>query len=1045
MPSRSRSIRAKIIALSAVPLTALLALWAFATVLTAGPALSLLSAQRLVDKVGDPGEIMVAELQRERRLSVVLLATPRTAAAADAAAADLATQRATTDQAVAGFLRTATGSDVTRAVGDAGRRQLAQVRTDLESLTTARQHIDRRDLDLVGAQNYFNGIVDSCFRTFSATAGFGAEEVDRQIRGLSAVGQSREHLSRVDSLLAAGYQAGRLNAETRGDIFAAIATSRFLLAEGATELPAADRAAYQQLTTSAAATRLRELQDELVSTARAGAAVPVPETAWQQAYDATVQQQRTFEINAIDSLAAASRPYAVEVLLRLAAAGLLGLLAVVISVIVSVRIGRSIVGRLVRLRGEALAMAEDRLPGVVRRLQRGESVDVDAETPPLEYGQDEIGQLGQAFTEVQRTAVRSAVEEADVRRGINDVFLNIARRSQTLLHRQLSLLDKMERRETGPDELEDLYRVDHLATRMRRHAEDLVILAGAAPGRGWRNPVPMIDVVRGAISEVEDYKRIDIATIQPVAVLGRAVGDVIHLIAELLENAASFSPPTTRVQVAGQVAPQGYAIEIEDRGLGMSPDAIDEANRKLLEPPDFDPADSARLGLFVVAQLAARQGLRVALRPSSYGGITATVLIPTELVTAAPPGPGGRAVPGLTAPSPAASPAPEPSGGDNSIPWAGAGQSGDSTPARAGSSAADAAPARVNGAPVNGSAQESAHLNGAALARPGEAADDRGITGPTPSTVLDGLSEDGLVQRRRTAPRRRPGSPAEPPAQLPPNLTSPTGLTPPVPSAPPVSSAPPAAAQPQEAPDLPFGDGLDVDWPSGAASATGGIPRIPAQRGPAPISPAPLAFEPAAPAFEPMDVAPADLSPPVEAPPAEAIEVIEATPETPGVVSGQPDDGVPTADERLLPRRVRQASLAPQLRAPFVEPAEAPATRSPEQVRSLMSALQQGTTRGRREAAGLGGPGGASRRSKRATGEPGSGTTGAADSKRVNAGSEDSTGAGDDRPGATDKEQTTGQPSWSEAATVTFPAVDTAGTGGTPDEQHQDQRPEKDA
>src|SRR5215213_9691172 len=150
----------------------------------------------------------------------------------------------------------------------------------------------------------------------------------------------------------------------------------------------------------------------------------------------------------------------------------------------------------------------------------------------------------------------------------------------------------------------DVCSSDLLATRMRRHAEDLVILAGAAPGRGWRNPVPLIDVVRGAISEVEDYKRIDIRSVETAAVLGRAVGDVIHLLAELLENATSFSPPQTRVEVSGHVLPSGYAVEIEDRGLGMSPQALDEANRKLIESPAFDPADSARLGLFVVAQLA---------------------------------------------------------------------------------------------------------------------------------------------------------------------------------------------------------------------------------------------------------------------------------------------------------------------------------------------------------------------------------------------------------------------------------------------------------
>jgi len=210
------------------------------------------------------------------------------------------------------------------------------------------------------------------------------------------------------------------------------------------------------------------------------------------------------------------------------------------------------------------------------------------------------------------------------------------------LHRQLALLDRMERRTTDPDELEDLFRVDHLATRMRRHAEDLVILAGATAGRGWRNPVPMIDVIRGAISEVEDYTRVDIQAIQPAATVGHAVGDVIHLLSELLENATSFSPPHTRVHVTGQIVGRGYAIEVEDRGLGMTPEAIDEANRRLADPPDFDPANSARLGLFVVAQLAARTGVKVQLRASPYGGITAVALLPSELVVT---GPGALALP----------------------------------------------------------------------------------------------------------------------------------------------------------------------------------------------------------------------------------------------------------------------------------------------------------------------------------------------------------------------------------------------------------------
>src|SRR5262249_42198873 len=154
---------------------------------------------------------------------------------------------------------------------------------------------------------------------------------------------------------------------------------------------------------------------------------------------------------------------------------------------------------------------------------------------------------GVAFAAVRRTAMESAVQEAQLRRGVNGVFLNIARRSQTLLHRQLALLDAMERRAADPEELEDLFRVDHLATRMRRHAEDLVILAGATPGRAWRSPVPVIDVVRGAASEVEDFARVSFLNVPEAALVGRAVADVIHLLAELLENATSLSPPHTTV------------------------------------------------------------------------------------------------------------------------------------------------------------------------------------------------------------------------------------------------------------------------------------------------------------------------------------------------------------------------------------------------------------------------------------------------------------------------------------------------------------------
>ena len=231
-----------------------------------------------------------------------------------------------------------------------------------------------------------------------------------------------------------------------------------------------------------------------------------------------------------------------------------------------------------------------------------------------------------------RPPIRAAVDEAKLRQGLNDVFRSLARRSQSLLHRQLTLLDQMERRASDPEALDDLFRLDHLTTRMRRHAEGLVILAGAPPGRGWSSPVRMVDVMRGAIAEVEDYARVSVATRSQAALAGSAVADVIHLLAELIENATTLSPPYTSVRVSGDTVANGFAIEVEDRGLGMSPPRLAEFNDRLANPPEFNPSDSEQLGLFVVSQLAKRHGIQVTLKASPYGGTAAIVLIPHHLV-----------------------------------------------------------------------------------------------------------------------------------------------------------------------------------------------------------------------------------------------------------------------------------------------------------------------------------------------------------------------------------------------------------------------------
>ena len=312
----------------------------------------------------------------------------------------------------------------------------------------------------------------------------------------------------------------------------------------------------------------------------------------------------------------------------------------------TILLARSVNRRLAGLRRSALTLAQEQLPAVVSRLRRGETVDVAAEAPPLRAGSDEIGQVGEAIDTVRQVAIRSAVEEARVRQGVNDMFRNLARRNQSLLQRQLSVLDGMERRATDPDVLEDLFKMDHLTTRMRRHAEGLIILSGAAPGRSWSAPVKVIDVMRGAVAEVEDYARVTVTTQSRAALAGSAVTDVIHLLAELIENATTLSPPFTQVRVTGENVANGFAIEIEDRGLGMVPQRMQELNERLANPPDINPANTEQLGLFVVGQLARRHGIRVMLRTSPYGGTTAVALLPQTLIVEEGPAAitaGGRA------------------------------------------------------------------------------------------------------------------------------------------------------------------------------------------------------------------------------------------------------------------------------------------------------------------------------------------------------------------------------------------------------------------
>ncbi len=247
---------------------------------------------------------------------------------------------------------------------------------------------------------------------------------------------------------------------------------------------------------------------------------------------------------------------------------------------------------------------------------------------------DEIGEVARAFDQVHREALRLAANEAALRGNVNAMFVNLSRRSQSLVERQIRLIDDLEQGEQDPDRLSSLFQMDHLATRMRRNSENLLVLAGHDATRRWNQPVALVDVLRAAVSEIEQYERVTLNVQPGIAVRGHAVNDVVHLLAELAENATSFSSAETPVVVAGHLLSSGgVLLDITDQGVGMGAEEMAHANWRLDNPPVVDVAVSRRMGLFVVARLAARHGIRVRLRPATAGGLTALVWLPDEVVS----------------------------------------------------------------------------------------------------------------------------------------------------------------------------------------------------------------------------------------------------------------------------------------------------------------------------------------------------------------------------------------------------------------------------
>ncbi|TDD22787.1 HAMP domain-containing protein [Actinomadura sp. KC06] len=635
MVPRLSSIRSRITLLVLVPLLALVSLWAFITGVTYGDANVLLQSRQFQQKTMLPTLRLIEALQEERRLSAAELgggrpvdAGAKTASRRDADKAAGEVRAGSRDGDLRGTLRPGL---VTRIDGLVAK---------LDTLHAVRRGVDARSADRAQTLRGYDEVIDACFAVHQAiTPGEGS--ITAKARTFAAFGRAREFLAREDALLTGALAAGHITAAERGRFAQLVGAQRFLHADNVSSLSAAHREHFGRITASPQYARLQKLEDQVIGGAEARArtgrsaaserAQAVDADAWRSAAGAVVDRMEAFAEKMLADAVEDARGIAVGRFVRLGLAGGLGLLAIVLSSLIATRVSRRLLRECRTLTAGVVSFTRERLPGLGREIAAGRRPEPEP-APADGYRIDEIRQIAESFDRAREAVVLATEGEVAARRGISEVFVNLARRNQALLHRQLGLLDTMERRTEDPSELSDLFRLDHLATRMRRHAEGLVILAGKTAGRGWRRPVPLVDVVRGAVAEVEDYPRVRVQPLPRIALRGSAVSDVIHLLAEVVENATTFSPPQSPVRVSGQAVANGFAIEVEDRGLGMTEEAMRAANERLASPPEFDPSDSAQLGLFVVARLAERHEITVTLRPSPYGGTTAVALIPGTLI-----------------------------------------------------------------------------------------------------------------------------------------------------------------------------------------------------------------------------------------------------------------------------------------------------------------------------------------------------------------------------------------------------------------------------
>ncbi|WP_146103627.1 sensor histidine kinase [Nonomuraea solani] len=597
----------------------------------------LTQVAELVQRIG----ALNHELGRERTLTAWYVADRRRGGRF----VQLKTQRQATDKAKQQVLSASAAIDATHSVRV--QEGVANTRRWLGGLDSLRASMVG-NVPARAAIGTYSTMID-VFSSIQGDLGDGVSDdaLQGDVAALGSIQRLKEEVSRQQIILIVTLAQRRLDAADWSDFLGSWNKQQAELAAFELEADPADLKAYQQ--------GVKGPQVDLADAMRQRALAQVSEynrigdldvttspqardlNNWYESTTATGNMMRKVEDGLATKIVAATRELSDTEQRNAIVSGALILVLLLLVLVITTRVAGSLVRPLRRLRAEALQVATTRLPDTVRVLREsGEGAQIP-EVPSVGVNtRDEIGEVARAFDEVHREAIRLAGDEAKLRANVNSMFVNLSRRSQTLVERQLQLIEGLEQGEEDEQRLANLFRLDHLATRMRRNSENLLVLAGQEAARKWSEPVPLVDVARASLSEVENYERVQIQIPSGTLIVGPAVTDAVHLLAELIENAISFSPRESKVQVTSTLAEGGVMVSINDLGIGMSQEELAEANWRLANPPVVDVSVSRRMGLFVVGRLALRHGVRVQLSQRETGGLSALVMLPDMLISSGP-------------------------------------------------------------------------------------------------------------------------------------------------------------------------------------------------------------------------------------------------------------------------------------------------------------------------------------------------------------------------------------------------------------------------